>query len=259
MKSAISYELPRLLRRQWKLGAVGAVRNAFDKALGKESIRTVSLNGLRIEIRTNTPDLRVAMSGLCDLEYDPIELMDPRIIVDAGANIGTSSLFFALKYPEARIFAVEPEAGNFALLKKNTRNYANIVPIRAAIWGEDCTRALQNRFTGTWGYTVSETLRKSEPVGQTVDCLTIPSLMKQHDIESIDLLKMDIEGGEKDVLENSEPWIDSVGTISAELHEKICTGCERAFYRATKEFKRYEKHGEKITAYRVEKALRPGR
>jgi hypothetical protein len=76
------------------------------------------------------------------------------------------------------------------------------------------------------------------------------SLMKDNDIDSIDLLKMDIEGGEKNVLENSSDWIDSVRAMAVELHDRICMGCTRAFYIATKDFKIFEKHGEKIIAYR---------
>ena len=74
--------------------------------------------------------------------------------------------------------------------------------------------------------------------------------MKEHDIDSIDLLKMDIEGAEKDVLEKSSGWIDRVDVLCAELHDRICMGCDRAFYLATKDFRTFERHGEKITAYR---------
>jgi hypothetical protein len=74
--------------------------------------------------------------------------------------------------------------------------------------------------------------------------------MKEHDIDSIDLLKMDIEGEEKDVLEKSSGWIDRVDVLCAELHDRICMGCDRAFCLATKDFRTFERHGEKITAYR---------
>jgi len=75
--------------------------------------------------------------------------------------------------------------------------------------------------------------------------------MNEHGIESIDLLKMDIEGGEKDVLENSQEWIGSVSAMTIELHDGISMGCSRAFYLATKDFKVFETHGEKVTAYRT--------
>jgi FkbM family methyltransferase len=223
----------------------------LDEILGRELVRPININGYQLHVRTNTPDLNVAITSLHGNEYNHIRLSAPKTIVDAGANIGTSSIFFATKYPGARIFAIEPEAGNFELLKENTKNYSNIVPIRAAIWGSDCTRTIQNRFTGHWGYTVSETTNRIEPTGQEINCVTMNSLRKEYGIESIDLLKMDIEGGEKDVLENAQGWIDCVDTITVELHDRICMGCDRAFYLATKDFVRFEKQGEKVTAYRI--------
>ncbi len=43
--------------------------------------------------------------------YDPeIPGFSPTTIVDAGAHIGMASILFALKYPSARIIAIEPES-----------------------------------------------------------------------------------------------------------------------------------------------------
>lgn len=250
MMGKIRRKLERLSQYPGKIDGLGAYLCIFDELLGREVVRSIAINGNQIYVRTNTPDIDVAVSSLCDKEYDHICLTAPRVIIDAGANIGTSSIFFAKKYPGAHIFAVEPEAGNFELLKKNTQKYPNIVPIRAAIWGNDCTRTIKNRFTGHWGYTVSETTNRTESTGQEIHCVTINSLMKEHGIEAVDLLKMDIEGGEKDVLENSQGWIGSVDTMTVELHDRICIGCETAFQFATKDFEKFEKHGEKVTAYR---------
>jgi FkbM family methyltransferase len=221
-----------------------------DKIFRREIVRLITVDGFHVYVRTNSSDLLVAVSSLQDKEYDHIVLADPKVIIDGGANIGTSSLYFAAKYPNARVFAIEPESGNFALLVRNTKNYKNIVPIKAAIWGSLGARTVQNRCTGHWGFTVSDTSNRVEPTGQEIDCVTIESLMKEHGIAAIDLLKLDIEGGEKDVLEKSAAWIDAVGTISVELHDRICMGCSRAFYLATKDFKNFEKHGEKVTAHR---------
>ena len=222
----------------------------LDEVLGRESVRPITINGYQVYVRTNTSDLSVALSSFSDKEYDHIKLSSPETIVDAGANIGTSSIFFAFKYPAARIFAIEPESSNFELLKMNTRSYSNIVPIQAAIWSEDCTRTLQDRFTGPWGYTVSETISEIGPTGQKIKCVTVNSLMREYGIKRIDLFKMDIEGGEKDVLEHSQDWINCVDTLTVELHERICKGACKAFYLATREFLKLEKYGEKVTAYR---------
>lgn len=90
----------------------------------------------------------------------------------------------------------------------------------------------------------------SAPLGQMIDCITVDSLMKEYELDRISILKMDIESGEKDVLENSSAWIESVDIMTVELHDRICMGCDRAFYLARKDFAKFEKHGEKVTACR---------
>ncbi|QKT03354.1 FkbM family methyltransferase [Ectothiorhodospiraceae bacterium 2226] len=66
------------------------------------------------------------------------------MILDTGANIGTSALYFAQRYPRARL-AVEPEDGNFALLETNTRHLPNVTALKAAVWGSTEKRVIKNR------------------------------------------------------------------------------------------------------------------
>lgn len=148
------------------------------------------------------------------------------------------------------VYAIEPEQGNFALLVCNTSHLNNVVPVRAALWGNDETREIHNRLTGHWGYTIAETNNCTEPTGQETTCIALATLIEQYGIREIDLLKMDIEGGEKAVFESSRCWIDKVRIITVELHDRICAGCTDAFTTATTHFKHFEKAGEKVTAYR---------
>lgn len=249
MRRKFKQKLKRI-RTYLKISGFKAFPCILDELLNLEKIRVLEIAQTKIYLRTNTPDLQVAVSSLVDGEYEQIRCKDPQFIVDAGANIGTSAVHFAKKYPEASIIAIEPEEGNYEMLLKNTQGYPNVTAIKAAIWGSDDKRTIQNRNTGHWGYTISETENQVESTGQEIDCLTINSLMKKHEKEFIDILKMDIEGGEKDVLEKSSEWIDAVNVITVELHDRICMGCDRAFYLATQDFKTFEKHGEKVTAYR---------
>jgi len=243
-------KLERFLIYSKAIEGFGLYLCILDELLEREMVRMINIGGASIYVRTNTPDLDIAISGLFRKEYEQIRTSNPKFIIDAGANIGTSAIFFAERYPNAQIIAVEPEESNFNLLLKNTSNYKNIIAIKAAIWGTIDKRTIQNRFTGHGGYTISETENKTESTGQDIDCITIEWLMNKYNIDSIDLLKMDIEGGEKNVLENSSDWIDSVAIMTVELHDRICMGCDRAFYLATKDFKTFEKHGEKVTAYK---------
>lgn len=223
---------------------------AIDELTCREVVRTVKFRDVDLTLRTYSPDLLVAFSCLQDSKYKSLKLQDPAVIIDGGANIGASSIYFAKRFPAARIIAVEPEATNYALLLRNTQRYANITCVNAAIWGSEGVRDISNRMTGHWGYTVSETQKPSAPTGQAIQCLTISNLMDQFGIPKIDLLKLDIEGGEKDVLQNASGWIGSVDTLTVELHDRICPGCTEAFRSATSDFSKFESHGEKVTAYR---------
>jgi hypothetical protein len=133
-----------------------------DQIFKREVERSIVISGFQVYVRTNTPDLNVAISSLYDKEYDYIGYLNPKVIIDAGANIGTSSIYFATRYPNAKVFAIEPEENNFTLLTKNTNRYANIIAIKAAIWGSIEKRTIQNRFTGHWGYTISCVTENSE-------------------------------------------------------------------------------------------------
>jgi FkbM family methyltransferase len=67
-------------------------------------------------------------------EYKMPYQVDPQVTIDAGANIGMATLFFSHDYPRAKLFAIEPEASNFTILKKNCVGLPNVVFINAALW-----------------------------------------------------------------------------------------------------------------------------
>jgi FkbM family methyltransferase len=239
-----------ILRFLAAIDGVDSIRCIVDQASRREVKRIIRIRGIPVHVRSGSPDVRVAISSLYSGEYENIVCSDPAVIMDAGANIGTSSIYFARKYPGAKVLAIEPEADNHALLVENTRVYNNVVPIRAAVWSSPGQRVLQDRHTGPWGYTIADTANPAEPTDQQIDCVTIPSLMDEYDVDRIDLLKMDIEGGEKELLEHSAQWIDRVDVLAVELHDRICPGCSDAFAAATRRFRRSEVHGEKVIAYR---------
>ena len=80
----------------------------------------------------------------------------PRTLVDAGANIGLASLYFANRFPSANIIAIEPEQSNFDLLRKNVAPYETITPIRAALWHENgIIKLVDPERLGKWGFMTS--------------------------------------------------------------------------------------------------------
>lgn len=162
--------------------------------------------------------------------YDPgLPDFHPHTIVDAGAHIGMASISFALKYPAAKIIAIEPEPANFAALVRNTAPYKMITPIQAALWREDGTVTLGPSVAHPKGaFQVVDNGR------QTVRAITMDVVMREAGIETIDFLKLDIEGAEIEVFESC-PWIKDVGVIAIELHERVRTGCSSVVKSAAKD------------------------
>jgi FkbM family methyltransferase len=200
-------------------------------------------------IRLKTSDLPTLQKVWRDREY-AIRLKDePSFIIDAGANIGIASIYFATKFPNARVIAIEPEEKNFALLERNTRPYANISPVKAALWNESGEVSLIDPGQGPWSFqtrgdTPNSTIR--------VKAITIPDIQQKFSVRQIDILKIDIEGAEKEIFENAAPWIDDVGVIMAETHDRFRAGCSRALYLAAQQFDHEEHRGETVILARKE-------
>ena len=172
------------------------------------------------------------------------------MIIDAGANIGLASIYFANSYPQATILALEPEQGNFIQLCKNTAAYPQVQPIQCALWNEATELILSGGVGHEAGYRtwVSPPPAPNAP-HPMVKTVTIPQLMAQHHLETIDLLKIDIEGAEKELFTSCEDWIDRVGVIIIELHDFFRRGCALSFYTATQGFDlEWHKYGHVIVA-----------
>jgi len=207
-----------VFRRFGKTKALKSLIKVFVERKTLDNFRIGDLNS-NILMRPNKTDRKVYDQIFVDKEFD-MTIPEPDVIVDAGAHIGLASLFFANKYPQARILALEPALNNYKLLNKNTKKYSNIETVRAALW--DCETKLQvkNPNSEPWGFR----LIKDEESG-SIPAIGINGLKKKYEIEKISLLKMDIEGSEKRVFEKSNKWICGVENIIVELHERYATGC----------------------------------
>jgi FkbM family methyltransferase len=176
----------------------------------------------QVHLRIDTSDFCAYRDVLIfkSKSYDPgIPDFIPSTIVDAGAHIGMASILFALKYPRARIIAIEPEAENFAALVRNTAPYKTITPVRAALWREDGEVTLGQSNAHPKG-----AFQIVENGSQRVRAIKMDTLMRETGIYTIDFLKVDIEGAEIEVFDSC-PWIGNVQVIAIELHDRVRPGC----------------------------------
>jgi FkbM family methyltransferase len=181
-----------------------------------------------VTIRNGMTDLRCLQKVFVDEEYRlPFELR-PRLIVDAGANIGMATIYFSHHYPDAQIVAIEPETANFELLRRNCVGLPNVILIQGALWPENRKLAIKNPTADSWTFRVAECNAES---ATSVDAITIADVLERAGASHIDLLKIDIEGAELPLFSTgAKHWIDQVGTIAIELHDHLSPGCAQAFY-----------------------------
>jgi FkbM family methyltransferase len=180
-----------------------------------------------VTIRPATSDLRCLRKVFVNNEYAiPFET-NPRLIVDAGANIGLATLFFSGKFPGTKIIAIEPEPSNYDLLVRNCSGVTNVTLWNAAVWNTDTSLQIANPDADKWAFTVEPgTLN-----GSGIKALTIPQILAQSGHDTIDILKLDIEGTERELFQaGCEEWLPRVKMIILELHDRFVPGCSRAVY-----------------------------
>lgn len=203
-------------------GLLGGSKLLLDVTLNNKAELTVSGRASTIAVRPHSSDRSVFHQVFVYRDYDhPCLPKDARVVVDAGANVGYASLFFADRYPQAAIVAIEPEAENFARLEANAARFPNIRPLRAALWPSHQRIDIVNPDDASWAFRVAE----SE--SGAVATVTVPELLERYG--RIDVLKVDIEGAEKALFERgAEAWLDQVGTLVVETHDHFCPGCSEA-------------------------------
>jgi FkbM family methyltransferase len=156
----------------------------------------------------------------------------PRLIIDGGAHVGCATLFFAHRYPSARILSVEPEESNVELLTRNCGAYPQVMVIRGALWPCRSTLYIQNPAARHDSFQVGPT---DMGFARPVRGYTIPELMRLARADRIDILKLDIEGAERELFTSGyEEWLPRVGTLMIELHDRFRAGCAEAVYEAAR-------------------------
>ncbi|HWL54116.1 MAG TPA: FkbM family methyltransferase [Chthoniobacteraceae bacterium] len=224
-----------------------ALRYFCHVLFGSQGILKVTIPGLThpIALRAPSSDLFVLSQVFDDKQYQFATTRDPEIIVDAGANIGLTSIYLSNRFPSAKIYAIEPAEDNIRIAKENVAPYPNIILLQKALWKTSGPLNLCNPAGENWTYCVDHDSTSSKQNGSETVCgITLDELMETYHLERIDVLKMDIESAEKEVFEDPVRWIGKVDAIVIELHERALPGCNRVFYNQTNDFEREWQEGE---------------
>ncbi len=208
--------------------------------LRKGRSAVINLPGIKhtIKIRGGTSDLAIFNQIFVNKEYEFDLNFKPEFIIDAGANIGLSAVYFTNRFPEASIVAIEPEKANFDSLKRNTGDYPRIYCLKLALSNTPGkTVKVMDGGNSESGYMTQDA---GEPIGEIVDIAettTIDQLMDQYRLSYIDLLKIDIEGSEKELFSsNYERWLPKTRCLVVETHDRMKLGCSKSLFDALRHY-----------------------
>jgi FkbM family methyltransferase len=142
------------------------------------------------------------------------------LIVDAGANIGAASVYFASKLPDSLVIAIEPDFGNYQLLAENTEGL-RVTAVHGALASTSGRARVIDAGEGFWGYR-TRPIHEGEKGG--IRRITMNQVYETLAPEWVPfIVKIDIEGGEKDLFSKDVEWVDRTPLIIIELHDWLLT------------------------------------
>ena len=240
----MAYHIKGLVRAA---GVSKASEILFRRAFNVPGLVTVMVQGHKLEVRPADSDLFV-LSQIFGWEEYSIDLdrlaslkkvaadwhavgVAP-LIIDAGANVGYSALYFASLFPDALVLAIEPDRTSFEILTHHVRANPNIKPIHAALWSHDRGLGLLPSGNGSWSNQVAE--------GDGTPSKRLDTLVASIPNARPLIIKLDIEGAEREVVESCPDVFMDAKCIMVEPHDFMnpSTACLFPLYRiaATRRF-----------------------
>jgi FkbM family methyltransferase len=141
-------------------------------------------------------------------------------VVDVGANIGVFALYAAARAGEGRVLAYEPFPESYDYLRRNVAESGlrSVTAFPVAVAGSPGERSLQ--ITPDRLITNSLAPTGVGMGGPTVPCVTLDQVFEGNGIQVCDLLKLDCEGSEYEILQNSSPeTLARIRRVVGEYHE----------------------------------------
>ena len=158
----------------------------------------------------------------------------PSLIIDAGSNTGFASLFFKLKYPKSKIIILEIESDNVRMIKKNLKNFTDTDIIQKGLYNKKAFFKIEDPYHATNSFVIKEV---SATESYDIESITIDEILLSKNADTIDILKIDIEGAEKELFkENYQNWLPKVKIIMIETHDRMIPKCSYHVMKSLNEY-----------------------
>tara|TARA_A100001015_G_scaffold308595_1_gene406501 strand:+ start:2279 stop:3070 length:792 start_codon:yes stop_codon:yes gene_type:complete len=141
------------------------------------------------------------------------------LILDCGSNIGASPYYFFENYRNSKIVCLEPEIENFKLLQKNI-NKNNFDLISKAISSNHRNFEIEKKSDDPRSF---RTIHSSKG---DIESITVNKLLEKYNSQKYEpfIIKIDIEGHEKELFNENLEWIDKFKIIIIEPHDWLIPG-----------------------------------
>jgi len=173
------------------------------------------------------------------------------LIIDGGGNIGLAAIWFAMMFPHAIVYTVEPDTNNFELLNRNIAGFKNqIRPLHGALWNENCSLQIVNPESGAAAFRVAANAGLPTT---PVPAYTVSDICRLAGVEDAFIVKLDIEGGQSNLFKSSTEWVADTHLILLELDDWLMPweGTSRSFFSCISKYAfDYLIHGETILCFR---------
>lgn len=173
------------------------------------------------------------------------------LIIDCGGNIGLSTLYLAQLFPEAVIYTIEPDDGNFQILKMNTDFLGDrVVALKGGIWSDSGNLRIVNPESSSAAFRVAPANGNSN---ETMRAYTISEICAAAQVQYPLIVKIDIEGAQANLFKDNTSWVQGTHLIILELEDWLMPwqGTSRPFFSCTSRYPfEYLISGENIFCFR---------
>lgn len=214
----------KLLARSRNVGFVRDALAAFDPAL-----RSIEWQGMKLYYRPGSSDPWAIYNHLMKPrerdEYAPPREMplrpdEVKTVLDIGANVGATALYFSHIFPNAQIYAFEPAPDNFAVLERNIANSKRIRGFNFGLGAADAALELyhSDNPVNFGGYSLHPTGSDTSKKVQ-IQVRNVATVLAELSLENVDVVKVDTEGAEWDILTAfPQSILQTAKYITGELH-----------------------------------------
>lgn len=232
LANIIINRIPKTLIKSHLLFSQLADRNIRIKKTGESNLFQYTINHqpYNILLKRKSSDPDVFRQIILEEEYNTVislarqHQLHINSFVDAGANIGLTTLYMHAHYPEMKVIAIEPSASTFARMKKmlEINRLENIECLEKGLWYKKThlTPDLSFRDGLDWSFRLVESDVQTSGSIQTT---TIEELMQDYELAYIDFLKIDIEGGEAGIFGKYADlnWLKKIKMLAIEIHDEF--------------------------------------